>query len=283
MTSPRVSIITTAYNVAPFIEQAVRSALAQTFADIEVIVVNDASTDATAEILNTISDPRLRIITNPENLGAGQSRRVGIAAAKGQFIQLLDGDDYLDPSFIEALLKRQEETNAPIVSGGITIDNGQGAYDTHVYGIYEASGIDDIIRWFGRRTLFLNNMLIARNIFDTVEYSPRRYIEDTQVFLAILYTAERIAYTDHTGYFYRMRHDSLTHTADPVKDTIYRTLCATDIVKFFADKDPRMQQMFSNELFASCLNALKNIHPTPEQLAPYSSELTELMTFILSI
>src|SRR5271170_6834147 len=94
--APILSIVIPAYNVVAFIAQAVISALEQSFADIEVIVVDDGSTDATPQVLTRLADmrrdPRLRIIRQA-NAGLSGARNTGIAAAHGAFIGLLDGDD----------------------------------------------------------------------------------------------------------------------------------------------------------------------------------------------
>lgn len=102
-----VSIVITAYNVEKYIEQAVRSATGQTHKDIECIVVNDCSTDSTLAIIERLAaeDKRIRIITNEKNEGAGASRRKGIATAKGEYILLLDGDDWIEEDFIATLHK----------------------------------------------------------------------------------------------------------------------------------------------------------------------------------
>ncbi len=93
---PVLSIVIPAYNVAAYVAQAVESALAQSFADIEVIVVDDGSTDTTPDVLAHLAaarnDPRLRIIRQ-DNAGLSGARNSGIAAARGEFIGLLDGDD----------------------------------------------------------------------------------------------------------------------------------------------------------------------------------------------
>src|SRR3954464_9718855 len=102
---PTVSVIVPAYNVAPYIRAAIDSALAQTFRDLEVIVVNDGSTDETASIVDACcaADPRVRLIEQP-NRGLSAARNTALAAARGEFLALLDGDDTWDPGFLEAQL-----------------------------------------------------------------------------------------------------------------------------------------------------------------------------------
>lgn len=100
-TEPSLSIVIPSYNVAPYIEAAILSALDQTFTDLEVIVVNDGSTDQTAAIIERVAaeraDPRLRII-HRANGGLAAARNTGIEAALGEFIGFLDSDDIWHPT-----------------------------------------------------------------------------------------------------------------------------------------------------------------------------------------
>jgi len=95
MESPRVSIVVPAHNRAAFIERSVRSALAQTFSDLEVIVVDDASTDETVQRVEQIRDPRLVVLRHETNRGAQAARNTGLARARGEFVAFLDSDDEL--------------------------------------------------------------------------------------------------------------------------------------------------------------------------------------------
>ncbi|GIK27629.1 MAG: glycosyltransferase [Anaerolineae bacterium] len=106
MTDPRVSIVIPAYNARRTIVDAVDSCLAQTFADFEIIVIDDGSTDDTAEWLTEHypHEPRLRIIRQP-NGGVSAARNAGILAARGEFVHFLDADDNLLPRKIERSLE----------------------------------------------------------------------------------------------------------------------------------------------------------------------------------
>ena len=86
----KISIIITAYNVKDYIEKAIESAINQTYKDIEIIVVNDCSTDNTKQLIEKYD---VKLINNKENVGAGLSRRIGIKYATGDYILLLDADD----------------------------------------------------------------------------------------------------------------------------------------------------------------------------------------------
>lgn len=103
-TTPDVSIIIPAYNTELYIAQAIDSALGQTFKNIEVIVVDDASTDSTLAIAQAYTDPRLRVIGHSKNLGAGAARNTALDAAQGQWIAVLDSDDWFAADRVESLL-----------------------------------------------------------------------------------------------------------------------------------------------------------------------------------
>ncbi|MEO0409838.1 MAG: glycosyltransferase, partial [Cyanobacteria bacterium P01_A01_bin.135] len=112
---PQVSVIIPAYNTADYIQQAIASALNQTLTNLEVIVVDDASTDGTVEVVDSIQDPRLRLLVNPVNQGAGGSRNRALAEARGEWVAILDSDDWYDPQRLEAMLAVAQGKGADIV------------------------------------------------------------------------------------------------------------------------------------------------------------------------
>jgi len=91
--SPRVSVVIPAYNRAESLGRAVDSALAQTVDDIEVLVVDDGSTDETAALIEGVSDPRVRYLTHDANRGVSAARNTGVEAARGDYVAFLDSDD----------------------------------------------------------------------------------------------------------------------------------------------------------------------------------------------
>src|SRR5207248_9916219 len=99
---PRVSVIVPAYNAARFIGAAVSSAVAQTFADLEVIVVDDGSRDETAAVVESIArvDRRVRLLRQ-ENGGVSSARNAALRISTGEYLALLDGDDVWNARFLE--------------------------------------------------------------------------------------------------------------------------------------------------------------------------------------
>lgn len=94
---PLVSVVMAVYNGEAFLSEALQSLIGQTLSDLEVIIVDDGSTDRSAEIISAIGDRRIRVLTNPRNLGFTASLNRGIDAARGSYIARLDADDICAP------------------------------------------------------------------------------------------------------------------------------------------------------------------------------------------
>lgn len=281
-----VSVVITAYNVAKWIKDAANSVLNQTYKNLEVIIVNDCSTDETPEILKEIEaqDSRVKIINHEVNMGAGQARKTGITNSKGEYILLLDGDDWLDENFIEELVKEATETGADIVSGGITVNHEDGVIDTTSYGKTICTGIDKVYKFWKERIVFMNNKLIRRSIHEKVPYCTRRYIEDTPVIIPQLYYANKVAYIPNCGYHYRMNNESLTHTTTPFKTALFQLLCVQDLIQFFNEHDKEYLKTIPLGLtYPKLLRTIKGINPTQEMIQQYQKEWNEATLYLLKM
>lgn len=279
-----VSIVITAYNVEKYIEQAVRSALGQTFEEIECIVVDDCSTDSTPHILSRLAgkNEKIKIIRNEANIGAGASRRIGIEAATGEYILLLDGDDWIEKDFISALHRKAIETDAEIVSGGIKVIHADGSWQAESYGECITEGKEKVQKFWGEKIVFMNNKLIHRRLHALVPYCTRRFIEDTPTIIPQLYFANKVAYIDNAGYNYRMQQESLTHTASAFKYTLFRLLCIEEIVTFFEEHDKEYLDTIPLGLgYAELVKQMQELSPTKEDIAPYRDEWQDFTLSLL--
>lgn len=113
---PIVSVIIPAYNVENYVEQAIKSVINQTLKNIEIVVINDGSTDKTGSIVQNIAfqDNRINLITQ-RNVGLGFSRNSGMHIACGKYIHFFDSDDVMDSDFLESMVLSAEEFNSEIV------------------------------------------------------------------------------------------------------------------------------------------------------------------------
>lgn len=111
----KVSVIVPVYNSARYLPKSLESILEQTLTDIEVICVDDCSTDGSLEYIESIHDPRLRVVNLPGNKGAGVARNTGMDVASGEYIYFMDSDDWIDRDYLEVLSKVADSENRNIV------------------------------------------------------------------------------------------------------------------------------------------------------------------------
>lgn len=102
---PRVTVLMPTYNVAPWVEEAIRSVLNQTYRDFELLVVDDASTDDTLDRVRTFDDSRIRIVSFPNNVGLSENLNRGLDIINTELVARMDGDDIAEPDWLETGVK----------------------------------------------------------------------------------------------------------------------------------------------------------------------------------
>lgn len=214
------------------------------------------------------------------------SRRIGTKEAKGEYTTFLDGDDYLDSDYIDTLYNLASEHNADIVSSSIkVIDAGE------TVGIYQHH--DDKVmtpqEFFKSVTLdnntvsaYLNTKLIRRSIWDVVDYSARRYVEDTQTSFFVLSNSNIVVTTRYAGYNYVQNEQSLCHQAGDIKDKIYKALCAKDILEYVDNHKPEDHNPAASAFIAR-VSQVRSIEFTDEIRQTYKDELSELFVTLLQV
>lgn len=118
---PQATFIIAAFKAADTIERAIDSALAQTGVSVEVIVIDDCSPDDTAEIVDAYTDPRVRLIRLEKNRGPGGARNAGLAAARGDWIVILDSDDAVSPDRTARMIARARAAKAQIAVDNVDV------------------------------------------------------------------------------------------------------------------------------------------------------------------
>ncbi len=118
---PKISVIIPIYNAQNYLERCLDSVLNQTLKDIEILCIDDCSTDKSLDILNRYEqkDNRIKVFKNKTNLGESAARNVGLDNATGEYIAFVDNDDKIDLNFYEKLYDKAIKTNADIVKGNV--------------------------------------------------------------------------------------------------------------------------------------------------------------------
>jgi glycosyltransferase involved in cell wall biosynthesis len=154
-----VTVVIPCFNYARFIREAVDSALAQTVPPLEVIVIDDGSTDGTPEVMATYaSDPRVRYL-GQENRGLSAARNAGIHAARGEFIALLDADDRWKPEKLSRQLDKFTEETVGLVYCGREVFDENGVQDLN---LADGSKCKHALEWLTITTLFCPSSVIIR-------------------------------------------------------------------------------------------------------------------------
>ncbi|MDR0868439.1 MAG: glycosyltransferase [Planctomycetota bacterium] len=204
---PQISVIVPVYRVERFLSRAVKSILAQTFADFELLLVDDCSPDGSGAMCDkfAVQDKRVRVIHKPQNGGSSQARKTGLDAARGNFIACVDADDWLEPNFLSSLYEKITAENAALA----WCDYWQDDLGVATYNNQDFHGLtkEDILRQvvnFSRGIIGVSlwNKLVARELFQQVKFSPFNYGEDRVAGAQLIYYAPKIAYTHQALYHY---------------------------------------------------------------------------------
>ena len=226
-------------------------------------------------IANT--DERVKIIRHEENLGAGMGRRDGINAATGDYFITVDADDWLDETFIQSLADRAIASGADVVSGGITVERGNGYWEKTCYGDIVTTGMDKVKKFWGEKIVFMNNKIIRTSFRDKIQYCHRRFIEDTPTIIPILHMANQVDYVSDTGYHYRMQDNSLTHQADAFKYALYRALCCMDLIDYFrgVNAEDVLQSIPIQQMLQKQIDIIKQVNPDKDAIMKYLDDWLE--------
>ncbi|RCJ20653.1 glycosyl transferase [Nostoc sp. ATCC 43529] len=224
--NPKVSVIIPAYNTEAYIEKAIKSALEQTLNDIEVIVVDDASSDKTVEIAKSFIDERLKVIVNQQNLGAAAARNRALKAAQGEWIAVLDSDDWYALERLEKLVSLANEKNADMIADDIYFINDGETSPWSTLIQESGKGIDKIFQvdivYFVETDIFgepglhlgLSKPLFKREFLlqHGIEYDEDiRMGQDYWLDMKCLIKGARFFVEPKPYYFYRSRPGSLVH------------------------------------------------------------------------
>ena len=149
----KVSVIIAAYNIEDYIQRCLISVVSQTLKDIEIIVVNDGSTDNTLNKIQEIKDVYSKInIINQENKGLIEARKSGLKEATGEYVLFVDGDDWLEIQALELLYNKAEENESDVVLYDAFVSYDSGRYKLSVINNYDLS-------YDYAENLFLNKIL----------------------------------------------------------------------------------------------------------------------------
>jgi GT2 family glycosyltransferase len=250
ITTPIVSIIMPAYDVATYIGQALDSVFAQTFTDYELIIINDGSPDTVElERLLEPSMDRIRYIKQ-ENLGAGAARNEGLRAASGEFIAFLDADDLWHPNYLEEQMKFIRNNNCDLVcADAMHFGDSPLAGKTFMEAFMESAPSEGEITFLGlvsaEQSLITSGTVVRRaHIIDVGLFDESlRNSQDFDLWLRLVRHGTRSAYQKRLLVQYRCHQKSLS--GDEINRTARQLRVFDKIERSFAlspDERPTVQK-----------------------------------------
>ncbi len=229
---PKVSVIMPVFNTAPYLEKCLKSVKEQSLKDIEIICVDDGSTDGSREILEAFAgeDERISILTQ-ENATAGVARNTGLKKATGEYVIFWDSDDCFAPEALEKLYNRAKERDADIcICNAQDFDSETGELLYHNY-LREPLPQAEVfnINTFSRHFFTFTspntwNKLIRSEIFteNGIEFQALRHINDVAGIFLAMAAAKKITLLDENLIYYRVnRTDSLMDTYGDDEEAVY--------------------------------------------------------------
>lgn len=223
--NPDVSFVIAAFRAADTIARAIDSALAQEDVEIEVIVVDDASPDETAAVVEAMTDPRIRLIRLPANQGPGGARNAGLDAARGDWVAILDADDTVRPGRLARMIARARSENADIAVDNLEVLNLDGRRERmFADATLEKTPILTLAAFIGSNVLFRStyNFGYMKPIFKRrfLEQKRLRFRQDIRIgedyilLASALAEGGRCIVDPSAGYRYHIREGSISRVLE---------------------------------------------------------------------
>jgi len=222
-TEPLISVIVPVYNVAPYLEIALDSIRYQSYQNLEIILINDGSTDDSSSICKKYLNQDLRFkYIYQENAGLSAARNTGIAAASGEYITFVDSDDWLDTSAVEILYRNLKKYDADIAAGNYNMYNDskqEFSFKVFDSDYREQVYVDkEIMYQFAKQEMkdmawaCTMMKLYKMDLFAGLRFPLGKNVEDNFVIYKVFLKAKRVVHVEKAIYWYRVgREDTLNN------------------------------------------------------------------------
>lgn len=253
---PVVSVVIPTYNRAAILPRTLRSVLAQTERDIEVLVVDDGSTDGTDELVAGYADPRVRYLPQPRNAGVGAARNRGLREARGEFIAFLDDDDEWLPTKLSRQLAcfAHAPDNVGLVYSGVEDHDGAGGVvvrtPTHRGWVYQDLLLTNVLHGGGSNVMIRRCAVAAAGLFDEDLAAIEDYDYWVRIarFFAVDFVAEPLVR-------YHDAREAVRRSVDTLANRAARTA-------FFARYETELRRAGLRHLFLT-ESARRHLHQDP--------------------
>lgn len=255
-----VSVIVPIYNIQDYLEKCIESIINQEYHNLEILLINDGSTDDSYKIcLNyeTI-DNRIKVI-NKENGGLSDARNKGIECSTGEYVVFIDGDDYVSPDYIKKLLKAITETQADVALCAFSIIDGK--YNkTEAILLSELNGVvsgrDLLVAGmskYGYKYIVVWNKMYKKELFDNIKFEKGKLYEDEYIHFKLFWICKIVAVINEPLYYYVQREGSIIQSPMTIQKINEKCEMHRERIKFYEEKGEKQLfysacQMYCNWL-----------------------------------
>lgn len=269
-----ITCIIPAYNSADFISDALNSVIKQTYTNWKLIVVDDASTDNTFEIVSRYAErypDKIYVIRHTTNMGAGVARQTAIDLIDTEYATFLDSDDTLEPDFFEMniMLAHQHDSDIVYTSFNIVYDvDVDGPYGFEKKQIKQTIPSGDFIlsgeatpqSHYIAQKKFLTGKLFKTELLRKIRFSPKRVGEDVQTLFFLTYLADKVRTSSYAGYNHRFREGSLLANAPYFLCYVGSTAAEIEMIEFLhKHKDEKQLRYVLTNTYRNWLQVRKAI------------------------
>lgn len=213
-----VSIIVPVYNVEKYLEKCLDSLINQTYRNLQIILVDDGSTDGSGTICDRYAakDDRIQVIHKKQS-GVSAARNTGLEAVKGSYICFADSDDWIDEKMIETMYENmvEEKAQISIIGYDMVWEDGRSQKKSDENAYYVWNQREAIAQWMIQKIFkgFMWDKMFAWEIFAGIRFpEDRSYMEDVAIGLDLFARAEKVVYSGKIGYHYLQRQGSATNS-----------------------------------------------------------------------
>lgn len=245
----KISVVIPVFNVEKFLSECLTSVTNQTYKNLEIIIINDGSSDNSPKIIKEFQQKDNRIILiEQENLGPSTARNRGVEAATGDFIVFIDSDDWIDLDFIEKLHNAIKKTDADIAAASIIRKRKNSEkYRTHYTEENISSTLKEkIIACDIPRCCYVWNKLYKTELVRQIPFTEGVYFEDVLWLPKLLKAAKTLVTVPETNYYYRVNPNSIVKQAPSKKIQRDSYNAKKFIVKFFKDNNLELSEKEKN-------------------------------------
>lgn len=225
-----VSVIVPVYNVQDYVQKCLASLSRQSYDNIEIVIVDDGSTDKSGEICDAFAKNEARAkIYHKKNGGLSDARNYGISKSRGEYVAFVDSDDYVRRDFIEKMVKEVEKGAQIVVCG----------YNEFVPKDEIISGEEATIRLLTKQEnldIIACNKIYEKKLFNGISYPKGDCYEDNLTTYKLLSLADKVSYVSESLYKYNARDDSITKTDDKETRLIARERAANEAIEYFKER-----------------------------------------------